>query len=101
MPSAKAELPVGGALCDFTFLTTTVSAPPGLCRESLWSGLWGKECPTAVILCRPERAASRLSPEPSWAPAPQSYLMMLEASSASGSAQYLLARIRHASADSI
>lgn len=29
------------------------------------------------------------------------YLMMLEASSASGSAQYLLARIKQASADSI
>lgn len=34
-------------------------------------------------------------------PTHRGYLMMLEASSASGSAQYLLARMRHASADSI
>lgn len=31
----------------------------------------------------------------------QTYLIMFDASSASGSAQYLLARIKHASADSI
>lgn len=41
------------------------------------------------------------SPEPSLPPTRRGYLMMLEASSASGSAQYLLARMRHASADSI
>lgn len=59
---------------------------------------------TETVLWRPkEKVACRLLGDQSktFPVDPLSYLMMLEASSASGSAQYLLARIRHASADSI
>lgn len=80
------------------------SALPNPHRSHCWpvmKEVWS----TKTALCNSqERVHVRsweTSPGPSPAPDSRSYLMMLEASSASGSAQYLLARIRQASADSI
>lgn len=113
-PKTSCE-PQGSHLPRISFLSTmacVTALHSHQCLGSPWTyacgkvegGLWEKEVPTEVVLCRePKRAAS--GPQSAMRRAfpgfPQCYLIMLEASSASGSAQYLLARMRHASADSI
>lgn len=100
MAFAKSELPVGGTLYVNILISSTIPV-----QESFLGALSKKDGPQRQFSVDPKKRLHigfwETSPRLSPGPEPLNYLMMLEASSASGSAQYLLARIKHASADSI